>query len=157
MRLWCGIQGVRTIRREWMSDHVSCDRLACRPILSGLCRNDHLLVGMWRKCKRTHCMLLILTVEGLILWGSFVDCFRLGAKPGCWRCRHVVITDARSQQELVACASHFWSCGSVIVIVIGADWLLLVVHWVCIDSAQDQGLPHWSAGLDIWSWASFLS
>ena len=60
----------------------------------------------------------------------------------------MVITDAGSHPELVACASHFWSSGSVITIVIGASWLLLVGHWgpwVCV--AGTKGYPidrlHW--------------
>ena len=71
----------------------------------------------------------------------------------CWRCLHVVMTDAGSHLELVAWASHFWSSGSVIVIVNGADWLLLFVHWgpwVCFAGAPDHGLPHSSAALDNW-------
>ena len=66
-----------------MSDNVSCDRLACWPVLSGLRRNDHLIVRMWQKREHTHCMLLILMAEGLIPWGLFVGWFRLGLGIGC--------------------------------------------------------------------------
>ena len=72
MTFWGGVPGVRTTRREWVSDHASCDRLACRPILSGLLCNDH-----------TRDMLLILMAEGLTPWGSFADCFQLGLGIGC--------------------------------------------------------------------------
>ena len=58
-----------------MSDHVSCDRLACWPVLSG---NDHLIVRMWQKCDFTHCILLILMAEGLIPCGMLVGWSRLG-------------------------------------------------------------------------------
>ena len=83
MTFWGGVPGVQTTRREWVSDHASCNRLACRPILSGLRRNDHLIVRTWWKRERTHCMLLILMAEGLTPWGLFVDCFQLGARTGC--------------------------------------------------------------------------
>ena len=75
--------GVRTTRREWVSDHASCDRLACWPILSGLQCNDHLIVRAWRKLEHTHCMLLILTAECLRPQGSFADCFQLVEGIGC--------------------------------------------------------------------------
>ena len=61
--------GVQTTRREWVSDHASCDRLARRTILSGLRCNDHLIVRTWRKREHTHSMLLILMAEGLTPWG----------------------------------------------------------------------------------------
>ena len=70
--------GVRTTRRERVSDHVSYGRLARWPILSGLRRNDHLIVRMWQKREHTHCMLLIRMAEGLIPWELLVGCFRLG-------------------------------------------------------------------------------
>ena len=111
---------------------------------------------MWRKRGHTRGMLRIPMAEGLTPWGLIVDCFQLEARIGmccCWRCQHVVMTDAGSHPELVAWASHFWSSGSVIVIVNGADWLLLFVHWgpwVCAAGAPDHGLPHSLAALDNW-------
>ena len=76
--LWCGMPGVQTTRRELVSDHARCDRLAYWPSLSGLLRNDHLIVRMWQKREHTHCMLLIRMAEGLIPWELLVGCFRLG-------------------------------------------------------------------------------
>ena len=46
----------------------------------------------------------------------------------CWRCRQLVITDAGSNPELAAWASHFWSSGSVIVMVMVFGCGLLFAH-----------------------------
>lgn len=46
----------------------------------------------------------------------------------CWRCRQLVITDAGSNPELAAWASHFWSSGSVIVMVMVFGCALLFAH-----------------------------
>ena len=46
----------------------------------------------------------------------------------CWRCLHAVITDAGSNPELAACASHFWSSGSVTVTVKGGGLFCAVGH-----------------------------
>ena len=75
--------GVRTTRRGLMSDHATCARLAYRPSVSGLLRNDHLIVRMWRKRGHTRGMLRIPMAEGLTPWGLIVDCFQLGARIGC--------------------------------------------------------------------------
>ena len=60
-----------------MSDHASCDCLACWPILSGLQYNDHLIVRAWRKLERIRCMLLTLMVGCLRPWGLVADWFQL--------------------------------------------------------------------------------
>ena len=46
----------------------------------------------------------------------------------CWRCRQLVITDAGSNPELAAWASHFWSSGAVNITVMVSGCVLLFAH-----------------------------
>ena len=80
---WSGMPGVRTTRRGLMSDHATCARLAYRPSVSGLRRNGHLIVRMWRRGVHTRCMLLILRVASLTPWGLAVGRYRLELKIDC--------------------------------------------------------------------------
>ena len=72
--------GVRTTRRELMSDHANCDRRAYRPSVSGLPRNGHLIVRMWQRRVHIRCMPLILKVVSLTAWGLAVGRCRLELK-----------------------------------------------------------------------------
>ena len=72
--------GVRTTRRELMSDHANCDRPAYQPNVSGLLHIGHLIVRMWWRRVRIRCMLLIPKVAGLIPWGLAVGHYRLELK-----------------------------------------------------------------------------
>ena len=80
---WSGMPGVRTTRRGLMSDHATCARPAYRPSVSGLRRNGHLIVRMWRRGVHTRCMLLILRVASLTPWGLAVGRYRLELKIDC--------------------------------------------------------------------------
>ena len=66
-----------------MSDHVTCARPASRPSVSGLSRNDHPIVRVWRKRVRTRCMPLILRVARLTPWGLVVGRCWLELKIDC--------------------------------------------------------------------------
>ena len=80
---WSGMPGVRTTRRELMSDHANCDRPAYRPSVSGLLRNDRPIIRVWRKGVHTHCMPLILRVVRLTPWGLVVERCWLELKIDC--------------------------------------------------------------------------
>ena len=67
--------GVRTARRVWVSDHASCDRSACWPILSVQRYNDYLIVRVWRRLERIRCMLPVPMAGCLRLWGLVAGCF----------------------------------------------------------------------------------
>ena len=69
---WSGMPGVRTTRRELMSDHANCDRPAYRPSMSGLPRNGHPIVRTWQRRVHIRCMPLIHKVASLTPLGLAV-------------------------------------------------------------------------------------
>ena len=82
VRFWNGMPGVRITRRGMMSDHVTCARPASRPSVSGLRRNDHPIVRVWRKGVHNRCMPLTLRVARLIPLGLVVKHCWMGLKNG---------------------------------------------------------------------------
>ena len=71
---------------EWRgltSDHANCARPTYRPSVSGLRRNDYLIVRVWRKRVHTRCMPLILRVARSTPWGLVVERCWLELKIDC--------------------------------------------------------------------------